>query len=69
MLNEHLTERIISIFNTTHDNRDKVIAHRLKISKSTVGKVLATYLDMKMERINQRVNTNYEYEQKQLRES
>jgi len=69
MVSDIYKERVLHLFYTTHDNRDKVIASRMKIKKSMVARIIRNELDIKIDRINQRVNLNYAYNQKQLRAS
>ncbi len=69
MLNKKYKYRVMYLFETTHDNRDKIIASKLGLSVGLVSQIIQKELNKKIDRINQRVNLNYEYEQKQLRAS
>ncbi len=62
-------EKILHLFYTTHENSDETIANKLNLSRGTVSHVIQNDLNIKIAKINKRVNQNYEIQQDQLRKS
>jgi len=69
MVKDLYKKKVLHLFYTTHDNRDAVIADRLNIKRSMVARIIQDELIRKFNKINQRVNLNYAYAEKKLRES